>query len=128
MSVDGVRQDFVVAAPPAGAGDLRVELAVSGARAGLDAAVAQLVLEGSGRRLSYSRLHVADATGRELAARIEVSAPDRLAVVVADAAAIYPVRIDPTKIHWYIIATGITLHAPAPWTSSPEATVAGAFM
>ena len=32
----------------------------------------------------------------ELAAGSEVSAPDRLAVVVADAAAIYPVRIDPT--------------------------------
>ena len=32
VSVDGVRQDFVVAAPPAGSGDLRVELAVDGAQ------------------------------------------------------------------------------------------------
>ena len=30
VSVDGVRQDFVIAMPPAGAGDLRVELALSG--------------------------------------------------------------------------------------------------
>ena len=87
---------------------------------------AQLVLDGSGRKLAYSRLRVVDATGKELAARLEVipvgdevtslkpdgefseraeeqslltSSPTsgtRLAVVVADTAAVYPVRIDPT--------------------------------
>ena len=72
-SVDGERQDFVVAAPPAGTGDLRVELAVSGARAETAAAGVSLVLDGSGRKLAYNRLHVVDAAGRELAARMEVT-------------------------------------------------------
>ncbi|MEI6784678.1 MAG: hypothetical protein WCQ21_27605, partial [Verrucomicrobiota bacterium] len=72
VSVDGVRQDFVVAQAPAGAGDLRVELALSGARAEAVAGGAQLVLDGSGRKLAYSRLQVVDATGRELAARMAV--------------------------------------------------------
>jgi hypothetical protein len=39
---------------------------------------------------------VVDAGHRELAARIEMVADYRLAVVVADAAAVYPVCIDPT--------------------------------
>src|ERR1019366_9066376 len=96
VSVDGVRQDFVIAAPPAGAGDLRVELALSGARAEAAAGGAKLRLEGSGRELAYSNLRVEDATGRELTACLEVLSADRLAVSVADANAIYPVRIDPT--------------------------------
>ena len=96
VSVDGVRQDFVVAAPPAGTGDLRVELALTGARAEPAAAGAQLVLDGSGRKLAYSRLRVTDATGRELAAKLVVPSPARLAVLVADAGAVYPVRVDPT--------------------------------
>ncbi len=79
----------------------------------------------SGRKIAYSRLRVTDATGKELPARIEVasagdeatsfdfwiaSAKDideqnflspaakdvELAVVVNDAEAVYPVRIDPT--------------------------------
>lgn len=39
---------------------------------------------------------MSDATGRGLAARLEVAATDRLRVVVEDAGAVYPVRIDPT--------------------------------
>jgi hypothetical protein len=81
------------------------------------------VLAHSGRKIAYSRLRVTDATGKELPARIEVcpvgdeatslnssdlfgdelkspltSAPTSgtLAVVVNDAEAVYPVRIDPT--------------------------------
>ena len=105
VSVDGVRQDFVIESPPLNpqrstlnqsAGDLRVELALSGARAEATACGAKLTLEGSGRALAYSRLRVEDATGRELTARLEVLSADRLAVSVADANATYPVRIDPT--------------------------------
>lgn len=96
VSADGVRQDFVVAEPPGGAGDLRVELALSGVRAEATAQGARLVVDGSGRKLAYSRLRVMDARARELAARIEVVGDHRLAVAVTDAAAVYPVRIDPT--------------------------------
>ena len=56
------------------------------------------MLEKSGRKIAYSRLRVTDATGKELPARIEAcpGAEVSLAVVVNDAEAVYPVRIDPT--------------------------------
>jgi hypothetical protein len=90
VSVDGVRQDFVIAERPEGAGDLRLELVLSGARAEAAAYGARLTFEGSGRMLAYSRLRVEDADGRELLARLEVLSADRLAVSVADANATYP--------------------------------------
>jgi hypothetical protein len=126
VSMDGVRQDFVVSERPSGDGELRVALAVSGARVEAAAFGARLVLEGSERRIAYSRLHVTDATGRELAARMEVASvgdevtrlksegetthgkePDQslltssptekwLAILVNDTDAVYPIRIDPT--------------------------------
>ncbi len=105
VSVDGVRQDFIIEQRPEGDGELRVELDVTGARAEPLVNGARLVLDGSGRKLAYNRLRVTDATGRELPARMEVhdkseirnqKSEIRLAVLVDDAAAIYPVRIDPT--------------------------------
>ncbi len=117
VSMDGVRQDFVIEQRPAAAGQLRVELTVMGAKVEPLADGAQLVLENSGRKIAYSRLRVTDATGKELSARMEVSdgrdafhrvpivpGDDRrrggthpyLVVVVNDAEAVYPVRIDPT--------------------------------
>ena len=95
-SVDGVRQDFVITERPAGAGELRVELGLSGARAEAAGYGAKLRLKGSGRELAYSRLRAVDATGKELGARLEVLSADRLAVRVEDGNATYPVRIDPT--------------------------------
>jgi hypothetical protein len=102
VSMDGVRQDFIVEQAPASppAGELVVKLAVSGAQ--VEAAVdgARLVLDHSARKIAYSRLRVTDATGKELPARIEVEPNSAsslgMAVVVNDAAAVYPVRIDPT--------------------------------
>jgi len=96
VSADGVRQDLVVAEAPGGAGPLRVDLAVNGAQAEAAANGVRLVLDSSGRKLAYSRLRVVDAMGRELGARLEVVSNDRLAVLVDDTAATYPVRIDPT--------------------------------
>jgi hypothetical protein len=96
VSVDGVRQDFVIADRPAGAGDLRVELGLTGARAEAEGYGAKVILESSGRALAYGRLRVEDATGRELTARLEVLSAGRLTVRVADGNATYPVRIDPT--------------------------------
>ena len=73
VSVDGVRQDFVVAQRPAGDGALRVELDVSGAKAEAVVNGARLVLDGSGRKIAYSRLHAVDAGGKALTARMEVA-------------------------------------------------------
>ena len=96
VSMDGVRQNFIVEVPPGRgerreplnsgpspispspetssqpAGELVVKLAVSGAE--VEAAVdgARLVLSHSGRKIAYSRLRVTDATGKELPARLEV--------------------------------------------------------
>ena len=88
VSVDGVRQDFVILEKPGGAsvpasrlvsrhpppaqGELRVELSVTGAKVERAADGVRLVLDGSGRKLAYNRLRVTDATGRELPARMEV--------------------------------------------------------
>lgn len=118
VSVDGVRQDFIVEQRPAGDGELHVELEVRGAKA--ESLVngarpvrypargtateqremlshgARLVLDGSGRKLAYNRLRVTDARGQELTARLEVTGDTRLAVVVDDVTAVYPLRIDPT--------------------------------
>jgi hypothetical protein len=127
VSMDGVRQDFIVeqAPPSLSRGELVVKLAVAGAQAEPAADGARLVLAHSGRKIAYSRLRVTDAIGRELPARIEVCpteddatsfngsdlfdsnveessplapapASGTLAVVVNDAGAVYPVRIDPT--------------------------------
>jgi len=105
VSMDGVRQDFLVMERPAGTGELTLRLAVSGARVEPAASGARLVLDNSGRRIAYSRLRVTDATGRQLPARIQAGIKSEirnpksemdLAVVLNDADAIYPVRIDPT--------------------------------
>src|SRR5437899_3994256 len=73
VSMDGLRQDFVVTEKPEGAGELQVRLDVAGARVEQAAYGAQLALENSGRKIAYSRLRVTDATGRELPARMEVA-------------------------------------------------------
>jgi hypothetical protein len=100
VSMDGVRQDFVVEQAPSdpAAGELMVTLAVTGARIEPAAYGARLLLRESGRKIAYSRLRAVDATGTELPARIEVcsGAEASLLVVVKDAQAVYPVRIDPT--------------------------------
>jgi hypothetical protein len=108
-SVDGVRQDFVISQRPAGVGNLRVELALSGARAEKANCGVKLVLERSGRKLSYNRLRAVDASGQELAVRMEVLSANRLALLVSDVTATYPVRIDPTfsDANWKSLNTGI---------------------
>jgi len=77
VSMDGVRQDFVVLERPRSCaqerGNLAVRLAVSGASVEPVVGGVQLVLENSGRKIDYSRLRVTDATGKELTARMEVS-------------------------------------------------------
>lgn len=109
VSMDGVRQDFVVLQRPEGAGSLSVTLAVTGAQVTAADYGVKLTLARSGREVGYSRLHVTDAAGRELGASLEVLATDRIAVRVEDAAAIYPVRIDPTfsDADWVSMNPGI---------------------
>lgn len=110
VSTDGVRQDYVVLQRPTGSGDaLVVNLELEGAGAEATDYGARLSVGATGRELAYSRLQVTDATGRELSARLEVPCPDRLRVVVEDAGAAYPVRIDPTfsDADWVALNTEI---------------------
>ena len=171
VSMDGVRQDFLVLERPDGAGELSVRLAVNGAEVEPAACGARLVLESSGHKIAYGRLRVTDATGREPSARMEVMeegawrsrcldraesaclgesldaaeqttlkrpesgrafaalwrgakaedrAPD-LAVLVKDAEAVYPVRIDPTISD----ANWSTMNPPGPARTVYEMVVDG---
>jgi hypothetical protein len=95
-SADGVQQDFIVETKPSGAGQLRVDLELTGAKAQATRQGARLVLDGSGRKLAYNRLRVVDARGQVLAASMRVLDANRLALLVDDSVAQYPVRIDPT--------------------------------
>ncbi|MGJ8641836.1 MAG: leucine-rich repeat protein [Luteolibacter sp.] len=94
-NVDGIRQDFLVLNRPQGEGELTVNLEIAGASIEPLADGARLTIAGSGREIRYHRLHVVDADGKELTARMEVLA-DSIALHVDDSEAIYPVRIDPT--------------------------------
>lgn len=118
VSVDGVRQDFIIAERPAGAGTLSVELALTGARAEPAADGARLILTASGRELAYNRLHVTDATGRQLTATLQVLGPERLAVQVEDAGAVYPVRIDPTFSDADWVSLNPSMPGANDWVSS----------
>ncbi len=156
VSVDGVRQDFIIESPPLNPPpsavlsilrsatedglrrtgqpstlnqSMRMELALSGARAEATASGARLTLVGSGRALAYSRLRVEDATGRQLTARLEVLSPDRLAVSVADVNATYPVRIDPTfsDADWVSLGSGMDGAVDALAVSGANLYAGGAF-
>jgi uncharacterized delta-60 repeat protein len=111
VSADGVRQDFLVQESPVGSGPLRVVLEVTGAQAQMSASGVNLTLEGSGRGIAYSRLSVTDAAGRRLMAKMEVVTPQRLAVSVEDAGAVYPVRIDPTFSDAEWVSMGVLAQA-----------------
>ena len=73
-SADGIRQDFIIsAAPEAAPSELVLGLAVQNASVSINeknSGSVMLTLD-SGRRLAYSRLHVTDAAGKELPARME---------------------------------------------------------
>jgi hypothetical protein len=138
LSMDGVRQDFILDQRPAGAGELVLRLAVSGAIAEPAAGGARLILDNSYRRIDYTRLHVTDATGKELGARMEFLRSNQetrtrkaemnpgpvapksdfrnqrseIVVVVDDAEAVYPVRIDPT----FSDANWVTMNPSIPGT------------
>ncbi len=96
VSVEGVRQDFIVEQRPAGEGSLELRLQVSGATAQAVASGVRLVLDGSGRPLRYHRLHVTDARGKSLKAAVQVTGTRELCLQVQDQSAVYPIRIDPT--------------------------------
>ena len=95
-SANGIRQDFIVAQPPYGDGDLTLELTFAGAAiAAVTDEQVNLTVTGADRALVWHRLLVTDATGAKLPAHF-VSVDNAVQIVVDDHQATYPVRIDPT--------------------------------
>jgi hypothetical protein len=89
----GLEQGFTLAERPGGAGGLVLGLAVANASASLSGD--EVVFRSSGgRQLRYGALRAVDSAGSALPARFEV-ASEELEIVVDDAGAIYPLRIDP---------------------------------
>jgi len=95
----GIEQGFTIDTRPAGAGELRVEMRLLGRlEVELDAdGLGASFVDGSGEpALRYAGLAAWDAAGRALDAKLAMDeAAQRLAIVVDDAGAAYPVTIDP---------------------------------
>ena len=95
----GLRQSFQILSKPAGDDPLTLIFHVSG-----DLAAIQMNEEGTGiefvnsaadRAISYSDLHVWDATERKLHASMALLDGGRFAIVVDDSEAVYPILVDP---------------------------------
>ncbi|MFO0690053.1 MAG: FG-GAP-like repeat-containing protein [Myxococcota bacterium] len=97
---EGLEQGLTLNARPASAQvdsvhtPLVVELSVKGATA-VRSGDSVLLAAQTGRSLEYGHLAVVDAKGIALASHFEVPTPDRIRIVVDDAAATYPIVIDP---------------------------------
>ncbi len=93
-SPEGLEQGFTLARRPAGDRPLVLVLALSGSRARLAGPNLRIEAD-TGRRLAYGDLTVEDADGTAVEAHFETSAEDRIAIVVDDRGARYPLTIDP---------------------------------
>ena len=92
----GVEHSFEVRARPEGTGPLVIDVAFDGLVPVAQGKTDRVVLrDGAGRvRAGYRDLVAVDADGRELAARMDVRGAG-VALVIDDAGALYPVRVDP---------------------------------
>ncbi|APR80856.1 Hypothetical protein A7982_06203 [Minicystis rosea] len=93
----GLEQSYVVREKRAGQGPLVIAVAFAGLAPEMVAGAkdrVRLVDEKGQVRAGYRDLVVADAEGREIAAHMEVRGPS-VALVIDDAAATYPLRVDP---------------------------------
>lgn len=115
VSTDGVRQDLVISKPPEGRGEVVVVLEVAGAAVEAASYGVKLTVDGSERELAYHRLHVTDAAGKILMARMEVAGPEKVLVRVEDAGAVYPIRVDPT----FSDADWVSLNPGLPGANGP---------
>ena len=107
---DGIRQDFVINHAPKGSGNLVVEVGVKGAAVTQKGDGILLRLAQSGRKLTYGKLNAADASGRTLPSHFALKPGSSvIEIVVNDANAVYPVRIDPTisDADWSGLGSGI---------------------
>ncbi|MCU0232169.1 MAG: integrin alpha, partial [Acidobacteria bacterium] len=100
----GVEHGFALAATPAGAGLVVLELELDGALVRVQDAAGRslLLLDPAGRpALRYADLAVHDAAGRVVAARMD-PIPGGVRITIDDAGATYPLNVDPlaTSAAW----------------------------
>ncbi len=93
-SPNGLEHGFVLPSRPSGAGELRLTLEVSAARAEMEGDHVLLSSPG-GRKLKYSDLYVVDAEGRDVLATLDVPDPGTIQILISDLDAAYPLTIDP---------------------------------
>jgi hypothetical protein len=107
VSIAGIRQDFIIHQRPAGEGDLSVQLSLDGGVASL-AQDGVIITMDAGRALRWDRLAVYDADGTKLPAHWASASAVDMAIVVDDADARYPIRIDPTftDANWAALGEG----------------------
>jgi hypothetical protein len=91
---EGLEQGFDVAQRPVGEGPLVLALGLSGGRAELVDSQVQIETD-AGRDLVYDKLVVEDADGAPVEAHLQVPSATRIALVVHDRGAQYPLTIDP---------------------------------
>jgi hypothetical protein len=91
---EGLEQGFTLAQRPSGEGPLVLELALAASEAVLSGDELRIRTH-TGRWLSYGSLAAIDANGAAVPARLEIPAPGRVALVVDDREARYPLVIDP---------------------------------
>lgn len=92
----GLEQGWTIASRPAGNSRLMIEGAIGGSLSAAMAEDGERVIFSRGDRdvLIYSGLHVTDASGRELPARMELRQAT-IRLVIDDTQAVYPLTVDP---------------------------------
>ncbi len=94
-STDGIRQDFIISASPAGAGKLSLVLELKGAKAANSLQGVSVIMD-NGRKLEYHRLFITDALGKTFPGEMKAISEDLICIWVHDSGAAYPLTIDPT--------------------------------
>ncbi len=109
VSIDGLKQDFVIERRPPGKDAVRLELEVDGAKVEAIGDGARLVLGDGGRKMVYNRLMARDARGKAVKARMEVVSAGGWRSCWTMPNAVFPVRIDPTfsDANWTIMNPGV---------------------
>ncbi|MBN2005368.1 MAG: FG-GAP repeat protein [Anaerolineae bacterium] len=96
----GLEHGFTLSAPPQGtaAGEIALDMALTGAltpHLGGEDAACEFTTPGGVTVLRYGELHVADADGRQLPARLELPAARTVRIAIEAAGARYPLTVDP---------------------------------